>query len=170
MCADCGLPLVDRLSHEPPAQPSAGVSARPVVDGPLRRAAERPAGQPAELVTVFRASSPIESAIAESILRSAEVDFLSRGGYVQDLFGLGRFPRGMNLIVGPIEIQVRSEDAADATALLENVRTGVADSGTDEEWDQDAGQHGREAGSGPVDEGGALCQPSSPDLEESDVW
>lgn len=93
---------------------------------PLRRPAERPMGRPTELVTVFRASNPIESAIAESILRSAGVDFLSRGGYVQDLFGLGRFPRGMNLIVGPIEIQVRSEDAADAAALLEYVRTGVA--------------------------------------------
>lgn len=122
-------------------------------------------GRPAELVTVFRASSPIESAIAESILRSAGVDFLTRGDYVQDLFGLGRFPRGMNIIVGPIEIQVRSEDAADATALLENVRTGVTGA-DDEDWDED----GRGIGGGPGDEGAAARLPSPRDPEEPDVW
>jgi len=123
-----------------------------------------------ELVTVFGASSPVESAIAESILRSAGVDFLSRGGYVQDLFGLGRFPGGINLIVGPIEIQVRSEDAADAMALLESVRTGMPGPDDDEEWNEDRDGDDRGIGGGPDDEGTAARPPTPPDLEEPDVW
>jgi hypothetical protein len=77
-----------------------------------------------ELVTVFATGRADLIAIAKSILQSAAIDYAVRGEHVQDLFGWGRFPHGNGLLVGPIEIQVRREDAADASALLEGLSTG----------------------------------------------
>ena len=113
-CVRCGAALVDR----PPTE--ADASAR----GATTRVDPSARTSPDDLVVVCRPRSAAEQMVAESILRSAEVDFLTRGSDVQDLFGIGRFGSGSSLVVGPVEILVRREDAADAAALLADVGTG----------------------------------------------
>jgi hypothetical protein len=71
-----------------------------------------------ELVTVFRAGRDDLVALAQSMLQSAEIEYAVRGDSVQDVMGWGRFPRGNSIIAGPIEIQVRREDAEDARNIL----------------------------------------------------
>jgi len=73
-------------------------------------------------VTVVRVGDPASIAVAKSVLQSAGIDFVTKNEFVQDLFGWGRFPRGTNLVMGPIELQVRAEDARDALELLEGVK------------------------------------------------
>ncbi|MBN2379373.1 hypothetical protein JXM67_06180 [candidate division WOR-3 bacterium] len=51
----------------------------------------------------------------------------------QDLFGLGRLGTGSSLIVGPVEIQVRYEDAERALELLEELKKGYVYSEGDTE-------------------------------------
>jgi hypothetical protein len=63
------------------------------------------------------------------MLQAAEVDFVARNEEVQDIFGWGRFPGGMNLAMGAVELQVRREDAPFALELL---RTLADESATDE--------------------------------------
>ena len=71
-----------------------------------------------KLVTVVRVGDPASIAVAKSVLQSAGIDFVTKNEFVQDLFGWGRFPSGTNLVMGPIELQVREEDAQDALELL----------------------------------------------------
>jgi hypothetical protein len=78
-----------------------------------------------ELVTVFRAGRDDLVALAESMLRSAQIDYAIRGEGFQDILGWGRFPAGSNIIAGPVEIQVRSEDAEDARAMLASLEAEV---------------------------------------------
>ena len=74
-----------------------------------------------KLVTVMRAGDPASIAVAKSVLQSAGIDFVTKNEFVQDLFGCGRFPSGTNLVMGPIELQVREEDAQDALELLKGI-------------------------------------------------
>jgi len=74
-----------------------------------------------KLVTVMRAGDPASIAVAKSVLQSAGIDFVTKNEFVQDLFGWGRFPSGTNLVMGPIELQVREEDAQDALELLKGI-------------------------------------------------
>jgi len=74
-----------------------------------------------KLVTVVRVGDPASIAVAKSVLQSAGIDFVTKNEYVQDLFGWGRFPRGANLVMGPIELQVREQDAHDAIELLKGI-------------------------------------------------
>ena len=74
-----------------------------------------------KLVTVVRAGDPASIAVAKSVLQSAGIDFVTKNEFVQDLFGWGRFPSGTNLVMGPIELQVREEDAQDALELLKGI-------------------------------------------------
>jgi hypothetical protein len=124
-CAQCRVPLVETDQ----------ASAARATPRPTKGRLEPPAF---ELVTVFATGRADLTAVAKSILQSAEIDYAVRGEHIQDLFGWGRFPHGNGLIVGPIELQVRREDAGDASALLENLRTGepipgILDSGLDED-------------------------------------
>ena len=81
-----------------------------------------------ELVTVFRHGGPAEVAVAKSVLQAAGIEFATRNEAVQDLFGWGRFPRGTNLFMGPIELQVRAGDAPYARELLAGTSvSGIAD-------------------------------------------
>lgn len=74
-----------------------------------------------KLVTVVRVGDPASIAVAKSVLQSAGIDFVTKNEFVQDLFGWGRFPSGTNLVMGPIELQVREEDAQDALELLKGI-------------------------------------------------
>ena len=63
-------------------------------------------------------------AVAKSLLQSAGIPFLVRGEAVQDLFGVGRVFGGFNIITGPIQLQVMTEDADDARLVLEDLLEG----------------------------------------------
>jgi hypothetical protein len=81
----------------------------------------RPREDDLRLVTVVRVGDPASIAVAKSVLQSAGIDFVTKNEFVQDLFGWGRFPGGTNLVMGPIELQVREEDARDAIELLRGI-------------------------------------------------
>lgn len=121
-CSDCNVPLADPRGSAAPDR---------------RLLGESPGANPdVELVTVFRSGDATQLMVAESILRSAEVPYVTRGAGVQELFGLGRFPAGMSMVVGPVELLVRREDARDAGDLLEDLISG--DHSSEElEWSDD---------------------------------
>lgn len=109
-CARCKVPLVDERGAAPPDRRLLGTS---------------PVGQPdVELVTVFRSNDATEIMIAESILRSAEVEYITRGGGARELFAGGSFPSGVGMVVGQVHLLVRREDAADAAAMLADLESG----------------------------------------------
>ena len=117
VCADCGAPLVvphpGGSTADPPLSNEVG---SPHGSTPPRS----PLGE-VELVTVFRSNNRVAMEIAESILRSAELEFMTRGKDIQGLFGWGAFPAGNSLAMGPMEIQVRREDSRDALEMLEHL-------------------------------------------------
>jgi len=84
--------------------------------------APAPIHQALDLVTIFRSGNPALVPLAKSLLESAEISFVTKGENVQDLIGWGRFPAGLNLIVGPVEFQVDQKDAEEARRLLEDLR------------------------------------------------
>ena len=75
-----------------------------------------------DLVTIFETGDPSLVALAKSLLDSAGIEFAAKGDAIQDLFGLGRFPGGSNLVTGPVVFQVRPEDATEARSLLRELR------------------------------------------------
>jgi hypothetical protein len=95
-CADCGVPLVEKLTAtETDPAPDAG------------------------LVALLRTGDPNELAFAEAVLTEADIPFVKKGESVQDLFALGRVGMGFNPITGPIVLLVSEEHAAEAAKLLE---------------------------------------------------
>lgn len=72
-----------------------------------------------QLVTVFASGDPTRVAVAKLVLQSEGIPFISMGEGVQDLFGVGRLFGGLNLVTGPVRIQVREQDAALALQLLQ---------------------------------------------------
>lgn len=94
----------------------------------------------AELVTVLKSNDPSLVLIAESILRSAEMEFLTLGGMGENLWGS---PAGIPAITQQLELQVRSDDAADARALLADLEAHAEDESwaldeDDDSWDVNA--------------------------------
>jgi len=75
-----------------------------------------------DLVTVFETGDPALVALAKSLLDSDAIDFTVKGEAIQDLFGVGRFPSGTNLVAGPVVFQVRSEDAERARTVLHGLQ------------------------------------------------
>lgn len=95
-CADCGVPLVEKLPEaESDPDPDAG------------------------LVALVRTGDPNELAFAEAVLTDANIPFVKKGESVQDLFALGRVGMGFNPITGPIVLLVSEEHAVEAAKLLE---------------------------------------------------
>lgn len=70
-----------------------------------------------DLRTVLTASDPGTISLAEGILESAEIPYLAKGKYIQNLFGLARTVAA-NPVIGSVEIQVNSEDEERALELL----------------------------------------------------
>jgi len=66
---------------------------------------------PLELVTVLTSPDPGLVAVAKSILQSANIPFLAKGEMVKNLWG-----------IEAVQLQVSSEDAADAVALLTELK------------------------------------------------
>lgn len=71
-----------------------------------------------EPVTVLETSDPALLAVAKSLLEDASIPYFAKGEAVQDLFGIGRLGTGFSPIVGSVELQVSSYDAAEARAVL----------------------------------------------------
>jgi len=97
-CADCAVPLVERL--EPP------------VDG---------APSSGELVTVLETGSQSLVAIARSILDGAGIPYAARNQSLQNLFGWGAVGTGYNVVIGPVRLQVPLDCEEEARALLTEV-------------------------------------------------
>jgi len=77
-----------------------------------------------DFVTVFETGDPTLVALASSLLNSAGIEFATKGEALQDLFGLGRFPGGTNLVTGPVVFQVGPGDAEKARSLLRDLQRG----------------------------------------------
>jgi putative signal transducing protein len=75
-----------------------------------------------DLVTVFETGDPGLVALAKSLLDSAGIEFATKGDALQDLFGVGRFPGGTNLVTGPVVFQVGPDDAEEAKSILRDLR------------------------------------------------
>jgi len=74
-------------------------------------------------VTVFETADPGLVAVAKSLLDSAGIQYFAKGEALQNLFGWGQFGTGFSPIVGVIQLQVAADDADDAKALLDDLRT-----------------------------------------------
>jgi len=79
--------------------------------------------QPAEpetrLVRIYEGGNAAVLPLIESLLRDANIEFMTRGEALQDLFALGRFGTGGGSnAVGPVEFWVREDDEAAARELL----------------------------------------------------
>lgn len=77
----------------------------------------------AELEVVLSTGWKVSIALAKSILISADIEHAVHNEAVQDMFGIGALPKDLNLVTGPVQILVRSEDAADARALLSGLES-----------------------------------------------
>jgi hypothetical protein len=70
-----------------------------------------------ELVTVLCTNNPAVIAVAKSLLEAADIQYVTKGEGLQDLFGLGRVG-AYNPITGPVEIQVSADSEAEARTIL----------------------------------------------------
>lgn len=107
-CNDCDVDLVEPMAEEP---------AEPDVD----------------LVSVYKSGNPALLPIVESLLRDAQIEFMTKGQSVQALQGA----IGISFVV-PVEFWVRSEYADQARELL----AGVEESDVVEEELPDEGPSG----------------------------
>jgi hypothetical protein len=128
-CADCLVPLVDRLPHDEGPAERDGSSGPPEARGATGQGSARTRPRPElELVTVFATGDPALVALAKSLLQSAAIEFMVRGEGIHNLFGIGALGAGgFNPITGPVEFLVAAEDADDARTLLEDLTTAETD-------------------------------------------
>jgi hypothetical protein len=88
----------------------------------LQERASRPEPEPdAELVRVFVTGEAALIPLAKSLLEGENIEFMTRGENLQDLFGVGRVGTGFSPVAGPAEFWVRVADAERARALLNDL-------------------------------------------------
>ena len=80
-----------------------------------------------DLVTVYTTGNAALIPVIESVLRDAGIQFLTKSAGLQDFFAWGRIGLGYNPILGPVEIQVTTDDLEAARELLK----GIEDGGTE---------------------------------------
>ena len=68
-------------------------------------------------ISVFIAQNEPELLVVESVLKQGGIPYLAKGEQIQDLFGFGQMVV-VNPVTGPVEVQVRMDDAATARELL----------------------------------------------------
>jgi hypothetical protein len=114
-CNECGLALVATL-------PAAGHDEAEWVD----------------LVTVLKTSDLATTKVVKSLLEAEGIPCLLQGEGLQDLWGLGRAGTGFNVAAGPVQVQVRPQDAAVALELIEAHEPGFDGREEPGEEDEDA--------------------------------
>ena len=95
-CNECGLSLVGAL-------PAEGHDEIEWVD----------------LVTVLKTGDLATIKVVKSLLEAEGIPCMLQGEGLQDLWGFGRAGTGFNVAAGPVQVQVRPQDAAAALELLE---------------------------------------------------
>lgn len=71
------------------------------------------------LVKIYEGGNAAVLPLIESVLRDANIEFMTRGEALQDLFALGGFGTGGGSnALGPVEFWVREDDEAAARELL----------------------------------------------------
>ena len=114
VCTDCAVPL---QPEPPPAPPE-------------------PTAEWVELETVLETSEPTRIAVARSLLEAEGIPCYARGDMLQELLGWGRVPTGINLIAGPVQLQVPRERAEEARELLAAPADTMVESDLDEPADE----------------------------------
>ena len=71
-----------------------------------------------ELVKVFEAGDAAVLPLVESMLQDADIEFMTKGAVLQNLFGIGYIGMGSSNNLDPPEIWVRKEDEAEARAVI----------------------------------------------------
>jgi hypothetical protein len=74
-----------------------------------------------DLITIFESGNQPVVAIVKSILDGTEIPCSAKGENLQNLFGIGVIGTGSNIIAGPVEIQVSTEDEPVASELLAEI-------------------------------------------------
>ena len=77
-----------------------------------------------DLVTVFTTGNAAILPVIESVLKDAGIEFVAKSERLQDFFAWGRIGLGYNPILGPVEIQVTTEDQEAARELLKEIESG----------------------------------------------
>ena len=92
-CSDCDVDLVASVPEEP-AKPNL------------------------PLVKVYESGNAALIPVVESLLADADIEFMTKGEPIQDLFGWGRFGSNLNFAIGPVEFYVSENDADNARSML----------------------------------------------------
>ena len=82
---------------------------------------------PDDPTTVLATGDPLLLGLAKSLLDDAGIIYVTKGEALQEVIGVGRFGIGMNPIAGPVELQVRSEDAGEARRIVSDLDEGKSD-------------------------------------------
>lgn len=100
-CPSCEVPLVGELPQD-------------------KKVMSKP--EYVELVTVLSTTDIGLVAVVKSFLEGADIKYFAKGEMLQGLYGIGNI--GFNALSGPVEIQVRRDDAEDVMALLKDLKQG----------------------------------------------
>lgn len=80
-------------------------------------------GRETDVVTVLETGDAALLAVAKSLLDDAGIVHRTKNEGLQHLFGGGVVGTGYNVLVGPVQLQVRREDEAEARVLLSDLDT-----------------------------------------------
>jgi hypothetical protein len=83
-------------------------------------------GHDSDLVTIFETGNAALIAMAKSLLDGADIAYFVKNENLQNLFGGGVMGTGFNVVVGPVQIQVRREDQDTARTLLSDLGEGFS--------------------------------------------
>jgi hypothetical protein len=89
-----------------------------------QRSEEHPMVRESDVVTVMVTGDAAVLAIAKSLLDDAGIAYRTKNEHLQHLFGGGVVGTGYNILVGPVQLQVRRVDEAEARMLLADLVEG----------------------------------------------
>ena len=99
LCPDCG----GALTAEPPTT------------------VPEPSAEWQELETVLETGDPTLIPVARSLLEAEGIPCFATGEGLQEFLGWGRIPSGINLLTGPVKLQVPPGRSEEARALLQSL-------------------------------------------------
>ena len=110
-CPECGLEYREGIA----TCSDCGVA---LVPDPPEAAEQEPEPEWLDLETVLESPDPALLLVVQSLLEAEEIPCFARGAGLQEFLGWGRMPSGVNLITGPVQLQVPKERIEEARALL----------------------------------------------------